>query len=377
MISNERYLRPMLDSGSSRVFNCNDCARQLMEGQAEDPYFFKLKRMHGLVIIKEPIMRGAERGAEDRVIGTKLYVPYNQGDVYEGGRSIFYHDPHLLDVLNEMFGLNGSTPEEADLKHDIKILGVLDALPSLDGFLMRDALEIEQISVNQHYFEVSEAERATIHAYVRRKFEPLVRRACGEGSALLNQVGHLVDKIWEARDKEALKPLTQAFRFPENEALSIFAAWKGINFYEFEYVRSKGKREKFALWLRDAMPRGVLPKSDLEFLKQQKRRTVERLREHWNTVETIAREYDTVYTRFLNASDGVGDFLAFLRRAHDVYWSMGASLSKINHAVRCWEISTVNGTADRLPAEQLNHLFDTLELVFGKATKPVAAVAWS
>lgn len=379
MISNDQYLRPMLNSGSSRVFNCNDCARKLMKEEVVDPYFFNLKRMHGLILIKETISQSEKRSSDDRVIGTKLYIPYNQDDVYEGGRSIFYHDPRLLDVLNEFFGLHNNSPDEADLRHDITILGVLDRLPSLDGFLMRDALELEGVAANELYFEVSKEERATIHDYVRRKFEPLVRRACGDGSPLVSQVNHLIDKIWEAKDKTALAPLTQAFRFPENDALAIFAAWKGINFYTFEYSRAKQKRERFGLWLRDgAVPRNVVAKHDLEFLKQQRRTTAEQLREHWSAIETISREYEQLYSRFLTTPDGVGDFLKFLRRSHEIYWTMGVALSKINHAVHCWEV-TANGPVggdQRLPAEKLSHLLDMLQLVLGGARKPAPAVAW-
>lgn len=368
----------MLDSGSSRVFNCNDCARRLLKDEAANTHFFKLQRMHGLVIIKEPAVHTAKfPTADDRVIATKLYIPYNQNDVYEGGRSIFFHEPRLLDVLNELFGLHGNDPDEADLHHDIKILGVLDRLPSLDGFLMRDALELEGIAANDLYFEVSESERAIIHDYVRRKFEPLVRRACGEGSPVLSQVNQLIDKMWEAKDKDALAPLIQAFRFPENEALAIFASWKGINFYTFEYARAKQRRERFGLWLRDgAVPRNAVSKLDLEFLKQQRRTTAERLREPWNALEAISREYETLYSRFLTTPDGVGDFLKFLRRSREIYWTMGVALSKINHAIHCWEVTAGIGGEKRLVSERLNDLFDMLQLVLGGANRQAAAVAW-
>jgi hypothetical protein len=372
------YLRPMLDSGSSRVFNCNDRARKLLKEKAEDPFFFKTHKMHGLVLIKEPVLDPGRRAMTDNIVGTKIYIPYNQDDVYEGGRSIFYDDPRLISVLNEMFGLKGVTMAEADFSHDVKILGILDRLPSLDGFLMRDALELDGIASNDNYFELSGTERTAIYEYVRRKFEPLVRAACEGSSSVSNKVNQLIDKVWEAKDKDALAPLIRAFRFPDEDALAIFSSWKGINFYTFEYLRTKQRREQFGLWLRDhAKPRNFVSKGDQDHLNQLRRLTVERLRAPWNAVDSITRQYEALYANFLRVPEGVGQFIDFLRKAKEVYWRMGDSLSKINHAIHCWENVSSGFTERKLPAEKLAELLDILAQVLNPAHEQTeSAVVW-
>jgi hypothetical protein len=373
----EKYLRPMLDYGSSRVFNCNDRARKLAGDNAENPHLFKLPKVHGLIVVKETVLDPSKRAKHGPIVGTKLYIPYNRENVYEGGRTVFFHDPKLLEVLNDLFGLRGSGIEEADINHDLKILGILDRLPSLDGFLMRDALELDGVAANELYFEVSESERAVIREFVRRKFEPLVLKACGEQSGVNDKVNQLIDKVWEAKDKNALAPLIHAFRFPDEEALSLFASWKGINYYTFEYLRAKPQREEFALWLRDgAMPRNFVSKGDLDYLKQQRRSTTEGLRESWNTLESISRDYDTLYARFLTTPSGVTDFIGFLRRSRDIYWRMGDALSRINHAIHCWSIMTKSFPNRQLPADKLSHLFEMLQLVLVSGERVESAVVW-
>jgi len=367
----------MLDSGSSRVFNCNDRARKLLEDKATEPYFFRMPKMHGLILIKEANVQAAKRDASSPIVQTKLYLPYNQDDVYEGGRSIMFHDPRLLEILNELFGLKGATPAEPDLQHDLKILGILDRLPSLDGFLMRDALELDGIAANENYFEVSGAERAAIYEFIRRKFEPLVRAACDSESTITNKVDQLIEKIWEAKDQEALDPLIRAFRFPADEALAIFASWKGINFYTYEYYRGKSQREQFGLWLRDrATPRNFVSKPDQDYLNQMRRTTIERFREQWNAVEAIAREYESLYANFLRMPEGVVKFLDFLRRAREIYWRMGDSLSKINHAIHCWESVSASFAERRLPADKLTSLLEILQMVLSGSDKVATAVVW-
>ncbi len=375
-ITNDQYLRPMLDSGSSRVFNCCERSRKLMQEQAQDPFFFRLPKMHGLVLIKEPVLE-SRRDPGSPIVTTKLYLPYNQDDVYEGGRSIYFNDPRLLDILNDLFGLGGTAKAEADLDHDLKVLDILDRLPSLDGFLMRDALELDGIAANENYFEVSGAERTLIYEYVRRKFEPLVRAACEEEATLSNKVNQLIDKIWEAKDKKALDPLIRAFRFPDEEALQIFASWKGINFYTYEYYRGKQRREQFALWLKErAQPRNFVSKGDQDHLNMMRRTVVERFREHWSAVENIARKYESLYANFLRVPEGVGEFLDFLRKSREIYWRMGDTLSKLNHAIYCWDSLTTGFVERRLPADKLTYLFETMQLVLTGSERVETAVVW-
>ncbi len=376
-ISNDQYLRPMLDSGSTRVFNCCERSRKLVKDQVEDPFFFRVPKMHGLVVIKEPVLE-SRRDPGSPIVTTKIYLPYNQDDVYEGGRSIYFSDPRLLDVLNDLFGLGAAAKSRVDLDHDLKVLEILDRLPSLDGFLMRDALELDGIAANENYFEVSEQERSQIYEYVRKKFEPLVRAACDEQSTLANKVSQLIDKVWEAKDKVALEPLIRAFRFPDDEALAIFAAWKGINYYTFEYYRGKQKREAFALWLKHkALPRNYVSKGDLDHLTQLRKLMVERFREQWTAVENVARKYEALYANFLRVPEGVVEFLDFLRKSREIYWRMGDSLSKINHAIHCWESLTTGFLERRLPADKLAYLFEIMQLVLsGSSEKVESAVVW-
>lgn len=377
MALNDQYLRPMLNAGSSRVFNCNDRAQKLVAEKAADPDFFRVPKIHGVVLIKEALLKGKQGEKSGRIVGTKVYFPYNHEDVYEGGRSVFFHEARLLEVLNELLGLNGLTLADADLQYDMKILSILDGLPSLDPFLMRDALEIEGIIANENYFDVTGTERDAIHRFIRRKFEPLVRAACDGLTEVSDKVTHLTDKIWEAKDREALEPLIRAFRFPSDEAMAIFASWKGIIFYIFEYYRAREKREKFGLWLRDgSTPRNFVSKPDLDHVAQLRRGTLQRLREQWNAVDAIAREYEALYARFLSDPNGIGDFLAFLRRSREIYWSMGDSLSKIGHAIHCWDATSANYENRSMPADKLVYLLDVLQTVLLGQERVEFAVVW-
>jgi hypothetical protein len=362
MIPSDKYLKPMLDAGSSRVFNCNDRARALATAGSENPLFFRSPKMHGMVLIKEANLHAFRRDDAVPAIATKIYLPYDQANIYEGGRSIFVHDRQLLSVLKEVLGLGSVSLSDPDIQHDLKMLRILDGLPSLDGFLMHDALEIEGIAVNNGYFEISDEERAAIREFIRGKFEPLVRAACGDGASLSNRVSFLIDKIWEANDKDALRSLIEAFRFPDDEALSIFGAWKGINFYAFEFLRTKHQREQLGLWLRDhAAPRDFVSATDRRHFEMQRRAAILLLRRHWNAVASISHEYEELYERFVSDRQGGAAFLAFLGRSREIYSRLGDSLSRMNHAIFCWNVLIGGDARKRLPSDRLEYLFSLLQ----------------
>jgi hypothetical protein len=369
----------MLDAGSSRVFNCNDIWRKHARKPSGTAQFFANPRLHSLVLIKETNVDHA-RGASStgQIVGTKLYFPYNGDDVYEGGRSVFLHHPQAMSVLREQFGLSSTTTTQEQLLRDLKILRILDQLPSLDGFLMRNALEQEKIAVHESYFEIPEEERAAIIQYVRQKLEPLVQAAFGTESATAGKVAQLIDKLWEARDREALAPLIEAFRFPADEALTIFGSWNGITYYTFEYARAKERRESLARWLRDdALPRDYVAEKHFDHIGGLLKETVRRLRWHWSAVEDISRKYETLYARFLTARDGVADFITFLRGSRELYWRMGDSLSKMNHAIHCWDLNTVGFPGRRLPSDHLGHILGVLRTVLVSEERAATEVVWN
>ena len=366
----------MLDAGSSRVFNCNDVARKLERREGEEnPFLFKTPAMHHLVLIKEALRYDDARHPKGQVIGSKLYVPYNSEELYEGGRSIFFHSPSLLQVFHEQFGVEQSDTSSAGLDHDMKVFRILDELPSLDGFLMRDALELEGIHANEAYFDVSPDERIAIQEFIRGKMEPLVRAAYGGKKPPSNKVTQLIDAMWEAKDLAALEPLVLAFRFPKEEALAIFGAWKGINFYSFEYHRGRKRREAFAHWLKEeAMPKNLVPREVFQVLEPIRRATIERLRGHWVEIDNTLKQYDKLYGEFV-ASSNPGGFISFLRGAKAIYWQLGDSLSKIDHAINCWDIWTKAAPGRRLPFEQLEAMLDLLKKILIPASAERAQAA--
>lgn len=368
------YLKPMLDVGSPRVFNCNVMTHRLLAKDPAAELFFRNRPLNNLVLIKDTVPDdGSRTGAPP--IGTKLYFPFNENEIYEGGRTIFVHDKSMEAALINQFG-EGALKKEA-LADDIRIMRILDHLPSLDPFLLKDVFLNEGITINPAYFEVSQEVWKEIESFILQRFEPLVKAAFPDTTSADEKGRQLIEKIWEARDLEALKPLTTVFQLPAGQELEIFAAWKGINFYAFQSERMKSLLVEMVTWLKDLqIPVVAVSAAERNELKASLELVRNQVRDEWRNTETILREYQDSYDKLFKQKGSAAGFLTFLKNSKKAYWELGNSLGKTGHASYCWNVITKRFPERKLSWDALKEILPLLNKIFGAGKKPVTSVVW-
>ena len=372
------YLKPMLDVGSPRVLNINVLTRRILAQDPEAQRFFRTKPLNNLVIVKDTPSDSPAASKSKTVrpsICTKLYFPFNENDIYEGGRTIFVHDPQMEKALAERFG-EGAL-EKTTLAEDLRILKLLDSMPSLDPFLLKDVFRNENIPMNETYFEVSKEVWQEIETFILQKFEPLVSAAFPDAMENYERARKLIEKIWEARDLEVLQPLSMAFRLPKGEELQIFAAWKGVNYYAYQFEKAKPPFLEFMTWLTKVkIPFVAMSAEERTALKA----TLEMIRSQavgeWKLAEAILREYQEAYDRMFKSRISATEFLNFLKTSSAAYWNLGNSLGKTGYAVYCWDTMSKRFPERELPWELLLEILRLLEKIFKPAAKTATAVAW-
>jgi len=379
-MSGEKYLRPMLDSGSSRVLNLLDRTLQLRQDAARKAatggasgndtaaLFFRTRKANNLVLLKYS-PTGAERGllADGRPVQTKLYLAFNERNIYEGGKTVLLSDPQLDAVMAEHLAASAEQNPD-DFYHDRALLAVIDSLPSLDPFLIRDRLEIEAIAVNEAYLEIPPAELAAIKAFVREKMAAVASFAMqGTQSAQdsVLAVDRLTQKLWEAKDTEALRPVIDAFRIDPAEAPTIVYAWKGTIYFDFEFSRNQDQWKRVGSWLTAG---GAVP-SETGFGSQMA--DIARLRDEaqhlhyqtWMKVSGLLQKYQQSFDAlFVNKENG-GAFIDFLKNSKETFWALGDGLSRLSHVHNVWNRSTERFPARKLPAAQLLDLLDGIRRI--------------
>jgi len=371
------YLKPMLDVGSPRVFNCNIMTHRIQAQEPGAEMFFRNKVLNNLVLIKDTVPDDGSRSSAPP-IGTKLYFPFNENEIYEGGRTIFVHDKHVQQVLLNQFG-EGALKKEA-LIEDMRILHIMDRLPSLDPFLLKDVFLNEGMTINPAYFEVSQEVWNEIESFILQRFEPLVKAAFPDAKSAEEKGRQLIEKIWEARDLEALKPLTMAFQLPSGQELEIFAAWKGINFYAFQYQRMKTQLVEMLTWLKDLELPHAVPVAERNEVKASLELARTQVRDEWRRAEMILREYQESYDKLFGQKSGgsgsVAGFLTFLKNSKKSYWELGNSLGKVGHASYCWDTMSRRFPDRKLSWDGLKETLQLIVKIFGPAKKLATSVAW-
>ncbi len=372
-----KYLKPMLDVGSPRVFNCNEMTRRVLAGNENAKLFFRNKPLNTMVLVKDTVPE-ADRKPGRPFVGTKLYFPFNNNNIYEGGRTIFWHDEHIKAAVMGQYG-EGALTQDA-LTKDMEILEILDKLPSLDPFLLKDVFLRRKIEMNESYFDVSEEAWTEIETFMLQRFEPLVHAAFPEAveESSDDKARMLIDKIWEARDLEALKPLIMAFRLPEYEALDIFSSWRGIVYYSYQYQKEQIHFVDLLKWLKEseAPPVGI-PTPEVKEMQTMLGFVQEHMRKEWQTVEMIVREYQNSYDKMFKDKISSTDFLNFLKGSNDTYWKIGNSFGKINHAIYCWDVITSRFEGRKLPWVQKQEVVRMLTTVFQPEKKTTTTMTWS
>ncbi len=368
-----KYLKPMLDVGSPRVFNCNEMTRRIIAKNPDAVPFFRNKPFNSIVLIKD-IVPENERTPGMPMVGTKLYFPFNENNIYEGGRTIFLHDRHVKPAIIGHFG-EGALSKEG-LETDLRILGILDRLPSLDPFLMKDVFLRNEVQVNSDYFEVSEETWNEIEAFMLQQFESLVVAAFPDTKSSEEKARILIDKMWEARDLDALQPLIQSFRLPQHEALDIFSAWRGIVYYSYQYKRDQIHMLDMVKWLAENhVPVDGVPTAESKEVLDAINFVKDRIRQEWQMIEDTIRNYQTAYDKMFKYKTSSSEFLSFLKNCNQTYWALGNGLGKTNHATYCWDVMSSRFPERKMPWANLQEMARLLAKIF-EVEKKTGGVAW-
>ncbi|MCR9267529.1 MAG: hypothetical protein NXI03_08150, partial [Alphaproteobacteria bacterium] len=229
------YLASELNSGSTRVFNVDRLHRSIMEeGAPRDEHLFRYPELHRIIFIKQALFDTSYQAERTNRVGTKLYFAFNEDNAFEGGKSIFAGDPQFDEAMAFQLGFDRRRNMENYIR-DRDIIQILDSLPSLDPFLMRDRLTAEGITPHLGYFEIEEEEWRHIREHVMRRFRPIVEFAFGGSDATKAQarLRSLVQKIWDAKDMDGLRPVIDAMELSVDEAPQALHAWKGVIYYDY------------------------------------------------------------------------------------------------------------------------------------------------
>src|SRR5580693_3983030 len=155
-----RNLKAMVaTSSSARVLNLHGLAA---DQPADAKPMFVHPVLNRAILAKHNVAAGdEERIAPRRFNATKIIFPFDPDDLNLGGQFLFVDQIDFLVALTRRLDYGDRL-----LDRDVAVLRILDRLPTLDPFLVREALAKQQIEVDQSYYRLSPADKEQMLGFV-------------------------------------------------------------------------------------------------------------------------------------------------------------------------------------------------------------------
>jgi hypothetical protein len=323
---------------SARILNLlerTDYITRNTEGAFEP--FFRNRSLNSAIFLKHRFRPNEiEIFHDTRTVGTKIFDVFNTKRLEEGGKYVFVDEQGVEDIYHENFGM-GPQADPEEVASDIKLLRILDRLPSLDPFLLRERLRLDGYHPHEAYFDLNPAEYKQIRNFVEHEFTPLAEMAYAQESRVSGQIEKLVDKMWDSRDIKAIRPLINSLQINPDEAPEVLFAWKGFIYYKSHLGIVKQAFEGFQNRVRH-LNIVHFPSKSIELqIEDMRETTLTGLKRELVDIQKKIAGYDQAYkTSLLRRRDPKG-FRVFLDEAPSMFYDLGASIAGIKHAMSFWE----------------------------------------
>jgi len=293
----------------------------------EQPLFAN-SQLNSCLIVKHRLRRNESdlfRGR--RQIATKIIIPIDGGDLKSGGRYVFVDQIHFERTMMEVFGVPGD-------HGDLRTLRLIDRLPSLDPFLLREQLRRSGMEAAPCYFALSEADLQKMLDFVKTEITPLVELSLGAmtGSSAIER---MASKILSNDVGDRMDALGQTLRLdPEQYQEGVFC-WKGFLYYKWSLRSMTAEIATVAEQVAVVKPVGPMDQAAREYIARGREVLRTQILKTCAEVRRTLKIYDEAYAGLTQDGNPLG-FRDFLLEAPALFERLGDQLGAIQHIVSFW-----------------------------------------
>ena len=366
-MANDRIIRFLcsLDGAStSRVLNLRHIARL----NADDPEhgskpLFLSPALNTAFVLKHRI-RPDETYlfSSSRSAGTKIILPVDMSDLRAGGRTVFVDQRGFVESLREVGHYS-----DANLERDITVLRLLNAIPSLDPFLLREHLRANEIEVAPCYFAISANDQERMHQFVSNELSRLVKLANGNGDDD-GSTGRMVTAMLSGQVNEKLDPLRLTLGLSESDFREGAFGWRGLLYYKWALQNFWPDVMSALRQIKEVMPHGAISDAQRVYLPAAKRNIIELVRDNNQHISRVLDIYDDSFNSLV-ASNSPKVFRDFLMSAPCMFLELGEKMGAISHIVSFWRYRFPAGKPAQVDAEELTTIFQDFTSGFAERTR--------
>ncbi|WP_295172628.1 hypothetical protein [uncultured Brevundimonas sp.] len=316
---------------------------------------FRTSALNRALIIKHRLRRNeTDLFTGRRQVATKVVIPIDDADLKTGGRYVFVNQIGFERMMMEAFGVAPNHP-------DIDTLRLIDKLPSLDPFLLREQLRRGGLDPSPCYFSISDSDLQRMLAFVRSEIEPLVTLSLGADTVAVNSdsAGRMASKILSNTSGDQLDALRLTLRLaPEQYQEGVFC-WKGFLYYKWTLAALLGEVAGVAEAVRTIKPVGKVDRAAKEYLARSRDVLRGRIIKTCDEVSRTLRVYDDAYAKLTQEGRPIA-FRDFLLDAPSMFAKLGDQLGAVQHIVSYWRFR-FSSSAAPVNVEELMDIFMDFE----------------
>ncbi len=325
-----------------RIFNLH----QIWLDQPEDPHYdlfpvFEHPLLNRAIIIKHNLRHGDEGFRPSRrVTVSKLILPLDPNDLSLGGRAILMSQARLPRVLSSVLDYS-----RYDLDRDMRMLSLLDGLPSFHPYLIDQATRHAGIKIANLFVRIKATERQEASLKVAEGLSPIFRLGLESDLGLAPAPGGGTNRA------------PSSHRIDGTRVTEAIVAWKCLIYYRRRLLEIAPTVREAASQMRSLSfhrPNGSMIGG---LVDQARDALIHPLRRSWRECRQAVLDYDRISVE-LAATTSVDPVYAFLRSAPKRYRQFGDRLSTLEHICTGWRSVWEENLADKAPDEMCGVLLE-------------------
>jgi len=228
---------------------------------------------------------------------------------------------------------------------------MIDAVPSLDPFLLREHLSRRGFSIGSCYFDISPADVERMQRFVSDEIGNLIRLAFQGAKGHEENTARLVEVLLTNQQDARMEPLRLTLRLEGDAYKEGIFSWKGFLYYKWVLSTLAKRITDVSTQIKELRPFGSISKeinAEIGSYKLRLVRDVDGSRK--NAMDTLG-VYDGAFDQLTQNSDP-GSFRDFLLKSPALFVNLGESVGGISHIVSYWEYRFPKGRPMRVAPDE-------------------------
>ncbi|PTS86804.1 hypothetical protein DBR21_14100 [Caulobacter sp. HMWF009] len=288
---------------------------------------------------------------EPRPTATKIIIPFDRRDLGLGGQSFFVGQRGWLELMRE------ACNEHSDMGRDLSVLRMIDSLPSLDPFLLREHLRRHGINVAPCYFAISHADLEQMLGFVAYEISRLIELAYRDkGRASGSHVARLVEALLSTDVDERLEPLRHTLVMEGESFKEGVFSWKGFLYYKWMLTKLWPQLGVVVKEIGQLVITGSRDTETSRYLDETRKRLQSSVMLERSAVQRALKVYDDAFEDLIHNGRPTA-FREFLLRAPDMFISLGEKLGVVSHIASFWRYRFAAGQTPTADVDEAIDIF--------------------